>query len=125
MPGDAVSVAVPRRAGAVVPVVPAVRAAAAIVGICAFLVLVGLFGQFANRPLVVGVLDIGHALMLAAAIGCGAGLARRYRGMTGVLAAILAGGTAGAGLGLLAGGGRGASLGWVFISVSPGGLGAV
>ena len=55
---------------------------------CAFTVLVGLFGQFSDRALVVGVLDIGHALLLAVALGGGAVLARRHPSAATVAAAV-------------------------------------
>src|SRR4051794_2941464 len=116
MPRDVVGAIAPRRAGTAIPVLPALRMAGTIVAVCAFLVLVGLFGQFATRPLVVGIVDIGHAMMLAAAMGGGAALTRRDRGVAGLLAAILAGATAGAGLTLLVAIVRAANLRWIFIS---------
>jgi branched-chain amino acid transport system permease protein len=100
-------------------VVPALQAACTIVGVSAFLVLVGLFGQFSNRWLIVDVLDIGHALLLAAAMGGGASLTRRERGPGGLAASVLAGATAGAALALLVALVRIANLRWIFISLAP------
>ena len=69
--------------------------------------------------LVVGVLDIGHALLLAAAIGVGALLARRQHSPPGVLAAALAGAVARAALALLVAAARAANLRWMFVSLTP------
>ena len=107
------------RLTAAVPLVPALRTAATIVGVCAFLVLVGLFGQFATRWLVVDVLDIGHALLLAAAMGLGAALARRHAGLAGLVAAALSGAAAGVGLALLVALVRAANLRWMLVSLTP------
>jgi branched-chain amino acid transport system permease protein len=93
--------------------------ALALCGACAGLVLVGLFGQFSNRWLVVGWLDIGHALMLAAAIAAGMAVARRQAGLPGLLAAIVAGLLAGAALMLLAVAAREANLRWMLVSLTP------
>src|SRR4051794_9779847 len=90
-----------------------------IVGASAFLVLVGLFGQFATRALIVNGLDIGHAMLLAAAMGGGAALTRREPGSGGLLASTLAGATAGVGLALLVAIVRIANLRWIFISLMP------
>jgi len=62
---------------------------------CAFVVLVGLFGQFSARWLLVDVLDIGHAVLVGIALGGGLIMARRRRSAGAVAAA--------AGAGLLAG----------------------
>ncbi|NJO21918.1 MAG: hypothetical protein HC868_01920 [Sphingomonadales bacterium] len=51
--------------------------AAKMTACCTFIVLVGLFGQFARRWLIVDVLDIGHAVMGGIALGGGMILARR------------------------------------------------
>ncbi|HYZ63667.1 MAG TPA: hypothetical protein VE650_14555, partial [Acetobacteraceae bacterium] len=107
------------RLTAAVPLVPALRTAATIVGVCAFLVLVGLFGQFATRWLVVDVLDIGHALLVAAAMGLGAALARRHAGLAGLVAAALSGAAAGVGLALLVALVRAANLRWMLVSLTP------
>ncbi len=86
---------------------------------CAFTVLVGLFGQFSNRALVIGVVDIGHALMLGIALGGGAVLARQHRvpGTTGM--AALSGAAAGALLGALVMAARAANLRWMLVSLTP------
>lgn len=86
---------------------------------CAFTVLIGLFGQFSNKALVVGVLDIGHALMLAIALGGGVALARRVPTAATVAVAAVAGAVAGGllvGLGLAAGA---ANLRWMLVSLTP------
>lgn len=79
---------------------------------CAFTVLVGLFGQFSNRALVVGVLDIGHTLMLAIALGGGVALARRVP--TAATVAV-AGGLL---VGLAAAAGA-TNLRWMLVSLTP------
>jgi branched-chain amino acid transport system permease protein len=117
MPGEAVVAA--RPIGLALPVRPAVNAALAITGCCAFTVLIGLFGQFANKALVVDVLDIGHALMIAAAMGFGAVLARRERGWGGIAAAACAGAASGVLLILLVAGARAANLRWMLVSLTP------
>ena len=100
----------------------AAKTAIAVTAWCAFTVLVGLFGQFSNKALVVGMLDIGHALMAAVALGGGAMLARRpASGFTwATLAqAALAGAAAGAilaGLAVLA---EAANLRWMLVSLTP------
>ncbi len=94
---------------------------------CAFTVLVGLFGQFSNKALVVGVVDIGHALMLAIALGGGAMLARHPLppGMAasspwpGLLLAALAGAAAGALLAGLTSAAEAVNLRWVLVSLTP------
>ncbi len=92
---------------------------------CAFTVLVGLFGQFSNRALVVGVIDIGHALLLAVAIGGGAVLARRRPAWAAVLPAALAGAVAGALVIGLVSAARAANLRWMLVSLTPVTLGRV
>lgn len=99
---------------------PALRTALAVTGGCAFCVLVGLFGQFSNRALVVGVLDIGHALFLAAAMAGGAMLARRPQTVVAALAAAaVAGAAAGAMLAGLVALARWANLRWMLVSLTP------
>ena len=96
--------------------------ALAVAAWCAFTVLVGLFGQFSTKALVVGVVDIGHALMLAIAVGGGAVLARRTApGATwSVLAtAAAAGAAAGAVLAWLAVAAEAANLRWMLVSLTP------
>ncbi|HWK46691.1 MAG TPA: branched-chain amino acid ABC transporter permease [Stellaceae bacterium] len=91
----------------------------AIVGTCVFVVLVGLFGQFASRALVVDVIDIGHALMLAIALGGGAALTRRIAGPGAVLGGLLAGALAGAALAVLVVATEAANLRWMLVSLTP------
>jgi len=98
---------------------PAVTTALSITGCCVFTVLVGLFGQFANKWLVVDVLDIGHALMLAAAMGGGAMLAGRRKTWPGVAEAILAGAVAGVVVVALVDLARAANLRWMLVSLTP------
>ena len=93
--------------------------ALSVVASCAFTVLVGLFGQFSNRALVVGVLDIGHALLLAAAMGGGAVLARRTPAWPTVASAALSGAVAGALLIGLVAAARAANLRWMLVSLTP------
>lgn len=107
----------------VVPLLAGLRAAGtaalSIAACCAFTVLVGLFGQFSNKALVVGVLDIGHALMLAIALGGGVALAQRVPAGATVATAAVAGAVAGGllvGLGLAAGA---ANLRWMLVSLTP------
>ena len=100
----------------------AISGALAIGGACIFLVLIGLFGQFANRALVIGVLDIGHALFLATAIGGGAAIARQRGSLP---AATLAGASAGAALGLAAAAASAINLRWMFVALTPATLRAV
>lgn len=98
---------------------PAVNLTLSVTACCAFTVLVGLFGQFANRWLVVDVLDIGHALMLAAALGGGALLARRRHGWDSVAIAAAAGAAAGVLLIGLVAAARAANLRWMLVSLTP------
>ncbi len=129
MPRDSAGLALPGRLEAAVPAAATLRSALVITGACVFLVLVGLFGQFVNRALVLGVLDIGHALLLAAALGGGAALARGLRGrfslLTGALAGAAAGAMAGATLGVLVEAARAANLRWIFVSLTPAALNGV
>ena len=90
-----------------------------VVASCAFTVLVGLFGQFSNRALVVGWVDIGHALMLAIAMGGGAVLARRSPGWPAVPSASFAGAVAGALVIGLVAAARAANLRWMLVSLTP------
>jgi branched-chain amino acid transport system permease protein len=90
-----------------------------IVGSCAFTVLVGLFGQFSNRWLVVDALDIGHGLLLAAALAGGAVLARQGRGRISLIEALLAGAASGALLIVLVALARWANLRWMIVSLTP------
>ncbi len=105
------------------PVLAGLRAGGAvalsIAACCAFTVLVGLFGQFSNKALVVGVLDIGHALMLAIALGGGAALARRVPTAATVAAAVVAGAAAGGLLAGLAAAAGAANLRWMLVSLTP------
>ena len=101
------------------PLRPVVNTALAIAGSCAFVVLVGLFGQFSDRWLVVGVLDIGHALLLAIALMGGASLARRVPGRGTAVAACLAGGVAGGAVALLVDGARLANIRWMLVALTP------
>ena len=91
----------------------------AIVAACAFAVLVGLFGQFSNKALVVDVLDIGHALLLALAMAGGAVLAQRNPGWPTVLGAAVAGAAAGGLLIALVAAARAANLRWMLVSLTP------
>ena len=120
MPRDVPGTILPDRAAPIL--MPTINAALTIAGTCIFLVLIGLFGQFANRALVIGVLDIGHALLLAAAITVGAALAKRQRRL---VPALLAGAAAGALLGLATDAARAANLRWIFVSLTPVTLNAI
>ncbi len=91
----------------------------AIVASCAFTVLVGLFGQFATRALVVDVLDIGHALLLSVAMAGGAVLARRDPAPATVALAGIAGAASGALLIGLVAAARAANLRWMLVSLTP------
>ncbi len=102
-----------------VPVRPVINAGLGIAGWCGFIILIGLFGQFSDRWLVVGVLDIGHAMLLAIALGGGALLARRSPGWGAVAAALVAGALAGGILALLVEGARVANLRWMFVALTP------
>jgi branched-chain amino acid transport system permease protein len=93
--------------------------AVATLATCGFTVIVGLFGQFMQRSLVVGVLDTGHAMLLAIALGGGASLAARVPGWGSVVAAALAGALAGALLVLLAEATQAANLRWMLVSLTP------
>ena len=108
-----------RTAGIGLAVRPALTTALSITGCCAFTVLIGLFGQFADKALVVGVLDIGHALLLATAMGAGAMLVRQRRGWAGVAEAVIAGAVAGVLLAVLVELTRAANLRWMFVSLTP------
>lgn len=119
MPSDLVAGIAGCRVHLALPWAPAARMAATIAGCCAFVVLVGLFGQFANRWLVVDVLDIGHALFLAAALAGGAVLGRRHPSAAGLVAAAGSGAAAGAGLALLVAAARLANLRWMLVSLTP------
>ena len=101
------------------PMRPVVNTALVITLCCAFVVLIGLFGQFADRWLVVGVLDIGHALLLAIALSGGSSLARRVSGWGAVFAAAMAGGLSGGLLELLVDGARLANLRWMLVALTP------
>ena len=81
--------------------------------------LIGLFGQFSDRWLVFGVLDIGHALLLAVALSGGASLARRLPGWGTVAVAAIAGALAGGLLALLIDGARVANLRWMLVALTP------
>ena len=90
-----------------------------ITGTCAFIVLIGLFGQFSDRWLIVGILDIGHALLLAVALGGGATLARHVRNWAAIPAAALAGAVAGGLLALLVEAARLANIRWMLVALTP------
>ena len=117
MAGDTIAVARPVRLA--LPVRPVVTTALTVTGCCTFVVLIGLFGQFADRWLVVSVLDIGHALLLAIALSGGASLARRVPGWGAVIAAALAGAISGGLLELLVDGARLANLRWMLVALTP------
>lgn len=108
---------IPQRPAIPRSLVAGTRVALAIVATCAYIVLVGLFGQFSNRPLVVGILDIGHALLLAATMAGGAALARRPGGDIAI--ATLSGAASGAVLVALVALARAANLRWMFVSLTP------
>ena len=93
--------------------------ALSITACCAFTVLVGLFGQFSSHALVVGVLDIGHAILLSVALGGGAVLARRHPSAVSVAAAAVAGAVAGGLLISLAAIAGAANLRWMLVSLTP------
>jgi branched-chain amino acid transport system permease protein len=116
MPGEAV---VARPVRLAVPVRPVVNTALTVTLTCAFVVLIGLFGQFSDRWLVVGVLDIGHALLLSIALSGGASLARRSPGWGAAAAGIVAGAAAGGMLALLVDGARVANLRWMLVALTP------
>ena len=116
MPSDAI---IATRAVPALALRPALTTALSITGCCAFTVLVGLFGQFADKALVVGVLDIGHALMLAAAMGAGGMLVRQRRSWVGVAEAAIAGAVAGLLLVVLVDLARAANLRWMLVSLTP------
>ena len=98
---------------------PALPAVLGVAGTCAFAILVGLFGQFATKPLVVGVLDTGHVLLLGIAVAGGAVLARAQpRPATAVLAAV-AGAGSGVLLVLLVSLAMAVNLRWMFVSLTP------
>ena len=97
----------------------AATVALGVLAACAFTVLVGLFGQFSNKALVLGVLDIGHALLLAAAMAGGAVLARRFPAWSTTGVAALAGAAAGALLISLAVAAGAANLRWMLVSLTP------
>ncbi|WP_200845048.1 branched-chain amino acid ABC transporter permease [Roseomonas sp. 18066] len=95
------------------------RLALAVTGACTGLVLVGLFGQFSNRWLVVGLLDIGHALMLAVALRAGMVAARGQDWRGAVPRALLCGALAGVLIVLLVMAARAANLRWMLVSLTP------
>lgn len=102
-----------------VPVRVITMNAIGILATCAFTVIVGLFGQFVERALVLGVIDIGHALLLAIALGGGAALARKMPGSVSIGAAIISGAVAGALLVALADVAQAANLRWMLVSLTP------
>lgn len=117
MPRDIAGTTAPPRIG--LSLLPALRSGGVILATCLFLVLIGLFGQFSNRALVVDVLDIGHALFLAAALTGGAAITRRQPTLAALIAAAVAGAAAGAALGLAVEAARVANLRWMFVSLTP------
>jgi branched-chain amino acid transport system permease protein len=86
---------------------------------CAFVVLVGLFGQFSARWLVVDVLDIGHAVLVGIALGGGLIMARRRRSAGAVAAAAGAGLLAGVMLAALVAAARAANVRWMLTALTP------
>ena len=98
---------------------PVASVALGITGCAAFCILVGLFGQFATKPLVVGVLDTGHLLLLGMAFSGGAVLARENRATGAVPVAALAGMISGVLLLCLVAAVRAANLRWMFVSLTP------
>lgn len=94
------------------------NAAAMLASLC-FPVLVGLFGQFAGKALILGVIDIGHAMLLGIALGFGAALARAHRSAAALAMAACAGALAGIGLVLLADLMQAANLRWMLVSMNP------
>ncbi len=102
-----------------IPARALVGAVLTILGTCAFVIVVGLFGQFIDRPLVVGVLDTGHALLLAIALGGGVALARRMTGAAAVPVAALSGAVAGVLVLLLVQALQAANLRWMLVSLTP------
>ncbi len=119
MASELVAGAAPRALGLPAGLRLAAGVALSVAACCAFTVLVGLFGQFSNRALVVGVLDIGHALMAAAALGGGALLARRVPTFATAAVAALAGAAAGGLLTGLVAAARAANLRWMLVSLTP------
>ena len=97
----------------------AVITALAATGACGFTVLVGLFGTFANRALIIGVLDIGHALMIAIAMFAGATLTQRHRHTAVLVESFASGALTGLLLALLVVLARAASLRWMLVSLTP------
>lgn len=96
-------------------------------GTASFFVLIGLFGQFAAKWLIVDVLDIGHMLLLVTAIGGGMVLAGRSSsgGANTVVTAAAAGLLAGALLVLAAEAARAANIRWMLVSLTPQTLNAI
>jgi len=93
--------------------------AMAMLATCCFPVLVGLFGQFTNKALILGVIDIGHAMLLGIALGFGVALGREQRGARSLAMAACSGALAGAGLLLLANLAQAANLRWMLVSMNP------
>lgn len=103
----------------VATLVGAAGMAVKIAATCAFIVLVGLFGQFATRWLVVGELDIGHAILIAIAGVGGVALARRRPVPRTMVEAAGSGLLAGVLLAAAAALAREANLRWMFTSLTP------
>lgn len=93
--------------------------AAKIAACCSFVVLIGLFGQFSARWLVVDVLDIGHAVLGGIALGGGMILARRRRSASTIGEAAGAGVLAGVLLVVLVAAARAANLRWMLTALTP------
>lgn len=113
--------AAPSRTLSLPAAVPAtLRAAALIAACCAFAVLVGVFAQFGNRPLIVGVLTIGHALFAGIALSVGATLVRRAPNRAAMVpAAFVSGALGGAALLALIVAARAGNIRWIFVSLTP------
>ena len=93
--------------------------AMAMLATCIFPVLVGLFGQFAGKALVLGVIDVGHAMLLGIALGFGVALARQVRSAASLAMAACSGAIAGACLVLVADLAQAANLRWMLVSMNP------
>lgn len=93
--------------------------AAAMLATCVFPVLVGLFGQFAGKALVLGVIDVGHAMLLGIALGFGVALARQVRSAASLALAACSGAIAGVCLVLVADLAQAANLRWMLVSMNP------
>ncbi len=93
--------------------------ALAMLATCIFPVLVGLFGQFVGKALVLGVIDVGHAMLLGIVFGFGMALARQLRSPASITLAAGAGALAGIALVLVAHLAEAANLRWMLVSMNP------